>query len=115
HGRPIAIVFWASWCDPCDAEAPAIERFSRTPEGRGRVVGVDWSDAAAGARSFIARFRWTFPNLRDADGSVGNSYGLTALPTTFIVDGRGRIHSELHGPQDGASLTRALSASASAI
>src|SRR5437588_2775010 len=42
--RPALVVFWASWCEPCAREAPALERFARTPPGRGRVIGVDWSD-----------------------------------------------------------------------
>ncbi len=104
------IVFWASWCGPCATEAPAIERFASSAAGRGRVVGVDWSDpSTSSARAFIHRYRWTFSVLRDADGLVGNAYRLTGLPTTFVLDGRGRIRATLRGPQDEASLARALS------
>jgi thiol-disulfide isomerase/thioredoxin len=108
RGGGAVVVFWASWCGPCEKEAPALERFSRSAAGSGRIVGVDWSDARSGALSFISRYRWTFPNLRDGDGAVGQRYRLTGLPTTFVLDGRGRIRSVLRGPQDGASLTRAL-------
>jgi cytochrome c biogenesis protein CcmG/thiol:disulfide interchange protein DsbE len=108
RGGPSLVVFWASWCGPCAREAPAIERFSATSSGRGRVVGVDWSDGLAGARSFIRRYSWTFPNLRDSEGTVGNDYHLTGLPTTFVVDRRGRIHAVLRGPQDERSLGQAL-------
>ncbi len=111
-GRPSLVVFWASWCGPCEHEAPAIERFARGA-GRGRIVGVDWSDARAGARAFIARYGWSFPNLRDAEGTVGNAYRLANLPTTFVLDGRGRIRAALTGPQDEASLARALAAAGS--
>src|SRR5262249_13198376 len=71
HGRPAAVVFWASWCGPCEHEAPAIERFAQSPAGRGRVVGVDWSDGRGGAVSFIKHYGWTFPVVRDAEGLVG--------------------------------------------
>jgi hypothetical protein len=71
-------------------------------------VGVDWSDARSGARSFIRRYRWTFSNVRDAEGTVGNDYRLAGLPTTFVVDSSGRIRGVLRGPQDTASLTRAV-------
>jgi thiol-disulfide isomerase/thioredoxin len=104
------IVFWASWCGPCGREAPAIERFATSAEGRGRVVGVDWSDAAAGARAFIRRYGWTFPVLRDGEGLVGNEYRLPGLPTTFVLDGKGRIRAVLRGPQGEGSLERALKA-----
>lgn len=107
-GRSALVVFWASWCGPCAREAPALERISRSPVGRNRMVGVDWSDALAGARSFIRRYSWTFSNLRDSEGTVGNDYHLTGLPTTFVLDAHGRIRAELRGPQDEASLERAL-------
>jgi thiol-disulfide isomerase/thioredoxin len=110
HGRPVAVVFWASWCGPCAREAPALEHFARSSEGRARIVGVDWSDALSGARSFIASHGWTFPNVRDAEGTVGNAYRITGLPTTFVVDASGRIRAVLRGPQSEATLERALGA-----
>jgi thiol-disulfide isomerase/thioredoxin len=108
-GRPALVVFWASWCGPCATEAPALERFSTSRAGRGRIVGVDWSDPSlSGARSFIRRYSWTFPNVRDAEGTVGYAYRLTSLPTTFVIDARGRIRAELRGPQSERSLQAAL-------
>src|SRR5204862_455307 len=53
-------------------------------------------------------------NLRDAEGTVGNDYGISGLPTTFVLDGRGHIAATLRGPQDDASLARALAAAAPA-
>jgi cytochrome c biogenesis protein CcmG/thiol:disulfide interchange protein DsbE len=110
HGRPALVVFWASWCGPCAQEAPALEQFSKTSMGRGRIVGVDWSDARSGALQFLRRHAWTFPNLRDAEGLVGNAYGLTGLPTTFVIDQDGRVQAALRGPQSERSLRRALAA-----
>jgi thiol-disulfide isomerase/thioredoxin len=109
HGRPVAVVFWASWCPPCRHEAPALERFSQSAYGRGRILGVDWSDGLSGARSFIRHYRWSFANLRDAEGTVGNAYGLRGLPTTFVLDRHGRIRAALSGPQDERSLQAAMS------
>ncbi|HEY2141572.1 MAG TPA: TlpA disulfide reductase family protein [Solirubrobacteraceae bacterium] len=105
---PLVVVFWASWCGPCVREAPAVERFFNSASGRGRVVGVDWSDGLSGARSFVRRFSWSFPNLRDSDGTVGLAYRVTGLPTTFVVDSFGRIRATLRGPQDERSLGQAL-------
>jgi cytochrome c biogenesis protein CcmG/thiol:disulfide interchange protein DsbE len=109
-GRPTLVVFWASWCEPCRHEAPAVERFALSPAGRGRVVGVDWSDEAASARGFIEKYRWSFPNLRDGEGSVGYAYGLTGLPTTFVIGADGRIERTLRGPQTEQTLGQALAA-----
>jgi thiol-disulfide isomerase/thioredoxin len=112
-GRSKLVVFWASWCEPCVQEAPAIERLSQSAYGQGRVIGVNWSDGLSGARSFIRRHGWTFPNVRDAEGTVGSAYRITGLPTTFALDDRGRIRATLRGPQDEASLARALKAAGS--
>jgi cytochrome c biogenesis protein CcmG/thiol:disulfide interchange protein DsbE len=108
NGQSTLVVFWASWCEPCRHEAPAVERFALSPAGRGRVVGVDWSDEAASARSFIGKYHWSFPNLRDGEGSVGYAYGLTGLPTTFVIGADGRIEQTLRGPQTEQTLRHAL-------
>ncbi|HTB71231.1 MAG TPA: TlpA disulfide reductase family protein [Solirubrobacteraceae bacterium] len=108
HGRASLITFWASWCGPCAREALELERFSRSPSGEGRLVGVDWSDALSGARSFITEHKWTFPVLRDAEGTVGDDYRLTVLPTTFVLDAAGRIHAVLRGPQTQGTLAQAM-------
>jgi cytochrome c biogenesis protein CcmG, thiol:disulfide interchange protein DsbE len=112
HGRPTFVVFWASWCTSCAQEAPALERFQHSAEGRGRLVAVDWSDPRTGeARAFVRRYGWSFPVMRDAEGLVGNDYGLgPGLPVTFVVDANGRIGQVLHGPQSVASLRMAMRA-----
>lgn len=108
-GRPVLVTFWASWCGPCAAEAPALERFSRGLGARATLVGVNWSDPSLPkALSFVKRYGWTFPNLRDPEGTVGAEYGLTGLPTTFVIDGAGTLRATLHGPQTQQTLTRAL-------
>jgi cytochrome c biogenesis protein CcmG, thiol:disulfide interchange protein DsbE len=109
-GRAALVVFWASWCGPCQHEASAVERFARSPTGRGRVVGVDWSDEAQSARRFIAKNHWSFSNLRDGEGSVGLAYGLRGLPTTFVIGADGRIERTLIGPQTEQTLGHALAA-----
>jgi thiol-disulfide isomerase/thioredoxin len=108
HGRATLVTFWASWCGPCAREASALERFAHSPAGEGRLLAIDWSDELPGARKFVATHRWTFPVLRDSEGTVGNDYGLTGLPTTYVLDGQGRVSSVLRGPQTQATLARAL-------
>jgi peroxiredoxin len=105
---PELVVFWASWCGPCAQEAAAVEDFARTAAGRGHLIGVDSSDALPGARTFIHRHGWTFTNLRDASGSVSSAYGVSGLPTSFVLDASGHIRTELRGPQDELALARAL-------
>jgi thiol-disulfide isomerase/thioredoxin len=108
RGRPVAVVFFASWCEPCAREAPDLQRFAQSASGHGRIVAVDWDDARSNGQSFIRHYDWTFPTVRDGVGSVGYSYHLATLPTTFVVDSAGRISATLHGPQTTRDLERAL-------
>jgi cytochrome c biogenesis protein CcmG, thiol:disulfide interchange protein DsbE len=108
RGKPAAINFWASWCDPCRKEAPGLAALARSLRGRARLVGVDWGDSAGGARAFIRRYAWRFPNLRDANGTIGDAYGIRGLPTTFIVNPSGRIADVLRGPQTATDIRQAL-------
>lgn len=109
RGRPAVVTFWASWCEPCVQEAPAIERFARSLDGRGTMVGVNWGDTSVGsARAFIRRYRWSFPNLRDPEETSGHEFGVRVLPMTFVLDGKGRVRATLRGPQSEASLNRAV-------
>lgn len=109
RGHAVLVNFWASWCHPCQKEAPQLTAFARQATGL-RVVGVDTGDNAGDARKFVALHRWTFPVLRDGDDSVGNDYGVHGLPTTFALDARGQIVRTLVGPQTVKTLDAALAA-----
>jgi thiol-disulfide isomerase/thioredoxin len=108
HGRPAIVHFWASWCGPCQKEAPELARLAGELRGRASLVGVDYTDAAGSARAFIARHDWRFPILADPEGRVGDAYRLSGLPTTFLLDAHGRIVRRLTGPQTAAGLLRAV-------
>lgn len=112
-GKPAVVNFWASWCDPCREEAAHLRRYAENARGRAAVVGVNWTDELKGARAFIREYRWTFPNLRDSDGDIGNEWfqatgSVTGLPVTYVLDGEGRIASVLRGPQTEATIDRAV-------
>ncbi|MBA3865347.1 MAG: TlpA family protein disulfide reductase [Solirubrobacterales bacterium] len=108
RGKPALINFWASWCDPCRKEAPELERFDRSLGGSGQLVGVDYTDKSSGARAFIHEYGWTFPVLEDPDGIYGARYEFSGLPTTVVLNSRGRIVETLRGPQTAAQLRVAL-------
>ncbi len=108
QGKPAAINFWASWCEPCHKEAPELERVSRRLQGRARLVGIDWTDGTGAARSYVQQYKLTYPNLSDPDGATGSKYGLNGLPMTFILDPQGRITDVLRGPQTAVDLLQAL-------
>jgi cytochrome c biogenesis protein CcmG, thiol:disulfide interchange protein DsbE len=108
QGRPALVDFFASWCEPCVGEAPALEHVARALRGRATVVGVDWSDSRRDALQFVARFRWTFPVLSDSNGVSGNAHGIEGLPTAFVLNNRGHIVKRMLGPQTTTTLLQAL-------
>lgn len=108
RGRPALVDFFASWCAPCAEEAPALRKLSLAFGDRATIVAVDWDDAAGAARAFVRRQGWGFPVLADTSGTAGESYGLVGLPTSFVLDPRGRIVATFRGPQSEATLRQAL-------
>ena len=76
--------------------------------GKVYLVAKTPDPVTSDARSFIRRYHWTFPVLRDPEGNVGLKYGITALPTTFLINPEGQIARTLAGPQNVRSLRRAL-------
>ena len=110
RGKPALVNFWASWCGHCKQESPAIERLWRGLHGAVGVVGVDYSDGADQARAFIHTYGLSYPMLSDPGGTAGERFGVSGLPTTFVLDSHGRIVETLRGPQTEADLREALAA-----
>ena len=113
HGKPAVINFWASWCEPCKEEAPHLQRYHERNRDRVAVVGVSYTDQLPGAKKFIARYGWTFPNLSDPEGLAGAEYDLVGLPVTVVLDSEGRVARRLSGPQTEAKLGAAVRAAES--
>jgi cytochrome c biogenesis protein CcmG/thiol:disulfide interchange protein DsbE len=102
-GGVVVLNFWASWCDPCRAESPLLQRWHKRLVDRGAtVLGVDVLDVASDARDFAKKYRLTYPMVRDGDGDVLGKWGVVAYPETFVIDAHGRIAASRRGPVDEA-------------
>lgn len=101
RGRWVLVNFWASWCPPCRAEAPALEEFHRRLQGPGfTVLGIDSRDLSDDGRAFVRRYGLSYPQLRDADGDVSQDYGTTGLPESYLVDPQGKVRLHSVGEVD---------------
>ena len=108
RGHAAAVIFWASWCTDCHAEAAAVERFARSAAGRGRLVGIDYSDGGPW-RTFLHTYGWSFPVFSDPDGTTLDAYGVSVgLPATVVLDARGQIVQTSHAIQTVALLRSEL-------
>jgi len=101
RGRWVLVNFWASWCIPCRAEAPALEDFQRQHGGPDfTVLGVDTRDLSGDGRAFTREYEVGYPQLRDGDGDAAHEYGTTGVPESFLVDPQGRLRLHAVGPVD---------------
>jgi len=98
EGRPLVINFWASWCEPCKAEAPLLEEAHDAYEGQISFLGVDVRDARSDARAFVAEYGVGYPSVRDETRSIYRAYGLTGQPETFLIDSEGIVIDHVAGP-----------------
>jgi len=100
RGQAVIINLWASWCPPCKAEMPALQRVYEEYSSAGMTilaVNATNQDDLNAADQFVQENGLSFPVLLDTDGRVSRSYELRSLPTTFFVDPDGIIQEVVVG------------------
>jgi len=91
RGRPAVLNFWASWCDPCRAEAAEFARTARQYGGSVRFLGMAILDGRDAVLSYMAKYHVPYGSVLDAHGDVSKAYGVTGVPETVFIDAKGVI------------------------
>ncbi len=102
RGRPVVLNAWATWCGPCRAEMPDLERLHQEYHGQGVIVlAVNIGEPKERVAGFVQDNGFTFPVLLDETASVvARPYRISALPTTFFIDREGQIANIKVGMMD---------------
>jgi cytochrome c biogenesis protein CcmG, thiol:disulfide interchange protein DsbE len=92
RGQVIVVNLFASWCQPCLAEAPILERTQRELAGQHvTVLGVTYRDTSSDAEQFARQQHINYPVVRDVSGNFARAYGANGIPETFVIDRQGRV------------------------
>ena len=92
RGKRVMVNFWATWCPPCRAEMPDMEKFYNAKDVEILAVNLTDTETSIGAiENFVDEFELTFPILLDSNLDVSFLYKIQPIPTTFMVDSSGII------------------------
>lgn len=109
RGSVVVLNVWASWCAPCRAEAPTLERVWRDTQTDGvQFIGLDTRDSVAAAKAFVDNYGITYPNVIDNDGKLQllfrESLPPQAIPSTIVIDAEGRVAGRILGAVSESTL-----------
>lgn len=91
HGKPVLLNFWASWCEPCRTEMPALELLATRHESQGlQVVAINFRETDAAVRRFVETTGLSLPVLRDPDGAAAHAFGARVFPFSVGIHRQGR-------------------------
>lgn len=105
-GKVVLLNIWATWCKPCEDEAPSLERLYQKIKGGKSGADFEILAVSIDGRSrdavmpFQSKFSLTFPILFDPDGRVSRIYQTTGVPESFVIDRNGIIREKVIGPRE---------------
>jgi cytochrome c biogenesis protein CcmG/thiol:disulfide interchange protein DsbE len=108
RGKPVYLNFFATWCPPCNEEAPDVNALQKQYAGRGlRIVGVDELENAKKAAQFVHKYGLVYPALVD-DGTLQSEYQVNGLPVHVFIDSKGVIRKIVTGEMTKAQIAAAV-------
>jgi len=113
RGQVVLVNVWASWCPPCRAEMPDLQRVYTQRRDEGFVVlavNATAGDTAAAAQAFFTAQQLSFPLLLDSDGQFSATYQVQLLPTSILIDRDGIVRGRFTGAINAALLNSELDA-----
>jgi cytochrome c biogenesis protein CcmG, thiol:disulfide interchange protein DsbE len=107
QGTAIVLDFWASWCGPCRAQTPVLERVAKAfGSEKLRVLGVGTSDERVAITRFLQRSPHGYPSVFDDQDVASSLYHVQGLPTLVVIDKDGTVRAVASGFTDERELTR---------
>lgn len=91
RGHPVVVNAWASWCGPCNAEAPILQRVALRRGKSVAFLGINAKDNRGAARRFLKRYPMTYPSVEDPSGRAYESLRIGYLPSTAFIDRTGKV------------------------
>lgn len=99
HGRPVLLNFWATWCAPCRIEMPELESaYKNHTADELAIIAINREETAALVEPFVTDMGLTFDIALDEKAEVSNLYGVFNMPTSYFLDGSGRVVAIHRGP-----------------
>jgi peroxiredoxin/outer membrane lipoprotein-sorting protein len=107
QGKVVVLDFWATWCPPCRAELPAIDKLHAEFAGKVEFLGVNDEDSGT-VKGFLKKAGYTFPVLMDGKRQVHRTYGIRAIPVLLVIDRHGVIRQHFIGSRSEQALRSAI-------
>ncbi len=104
RGKIIMLNFWATWCPPCREEMPSMEGLYSKLRGKNfEMIAVNIQEKEATVKNYIRNNNYTFPVLLDVNAEAASKYQIMSIPTTYIIDTRGKLAAGFIGARDWSS------------